>query len=136
MKFAQLSFFLFALALTGCATFKPQELAAIRARGVEPAIMAKLARDEPLTPPEISALSRRGVPDAFIERHLQSAGVDYLLTRQDVRSMRQSGVSARVVDAVLAECDRFARRYQEPVYATHDYWWGDSVYFGPSFYSP
>ena len=123
MKFSTLPVIILTVGLAGCATFTSEEMAAIRARGVAPAVVAKLERDRPLTPPEIIALSRRGVPDALIARHLQSAGVDYLVTRADVTRMWQSGVSARVIDVLLAECDRFARLYQEPVYDNFDYWW-------------
>ena len=126
----------FAALLIGCSTFEPHELAALRARGVPSPIVGQLERDDPLTPPEISSLKRRGVPDALIVRHLDSAGVDYLLTREDVAQLRRSGVSSRVIDVLIAECDRFARRYHAPVYDTTDYWWGSSTYHGPGLYYP
>jgi hypothetical protein len=122
--------------LIGCSTFEPRELDALRARGVPPPIVGKLERDDPLTPPEIASLKRRGVPDEIIVRHLDSAGVDYLLTREDVRVLRRSGVSARVIDVLIDECDDFARDYHAPVYDTTDFWWGSSTYHGPGLYYP
>jgi hypothetical protein len=120
MRFVRLFVVLLGCSLFGCATFNSSEMAAIRAHGVDPVIMAKLADAKPLTPPEISALSRRGVADSFIERHLESAGVDYLVTTQDVREMRQSGVSSRVVNTLLTESNHFARRYASSSY--HSYY--------------
>lgn len=123
------------LMLVGCASLNPQEVAVIRARGVPAPVVAKIEDGQPLAPAELIGLSRRRVPDALIIRHLELVGVDYLVSRADVIQMRRAGVSARVIDAMLAECDRFARRYQEPYYANaYDYWWADSVFFGPSHY--
>jgi hypothetical protein len=134
MKSSVLALGLVIIAVAGCATFDAGEMNAIRARGVPPAIVAKLERHRPLTPPEIIILSRRGVPNSYIERHLAVAGADYLVTRDDILRMRQSGVDAQVIDALLVECDRFARGYEEPRYGADSYGWENSFYVTPSVY--
>jgi hypothetical protein len=125
---------LLAVVLAGCATLPPEDLAAIRQRGVPAPVIAKIQRGKPLTPPEIIGLSRRGVPDYTIKRCIRAGGVDYLVTKYDVIRMRRDRVSAEVIDTLLEECDDFARKYDEPVYDSYDYWWADSLYFSPGLY--
>ena len=117
------------LAFAGCATFTSHELASIRSRGVPPHIVAKLDREQPLTPAEITLLSQRGVPDSQIERYLESAGVDYLASRAEIIQMRRGGVSARVIDALLRECELFASDYAPGARST---WALDSVHYSSS----
>jgi hypothetical protein len=124
-----------ALLFSGCATFNERELAYMQRTGVPAPLLVKLDRGEPLVPPEIIALRRRNVPDEFILRHLEDNGVNYLLTKQDILRMRSSGVSARVIDALIIECERFARSYATPsVEVASDLWWVGSPYYGPSLY--
>ena len=124
-----------ALLFAGCATFTERELAYMQRSGVPAPLLAKLDRGVQLTPPEIITLSRYNVPDDFIIRHLQDNGVEYLVTRQDITRMRNAGVSARVIDVLIAECERFAWRYSAPPVAVDaGFWWVDSPYFGPDLY--
>ena len=95
----------------GCANFSSTELAQIRQRGVQPAIVAKLERGHPLKPAEVIELSRRSVPDALIIRQIDDTGLDYILAKNDVVSLRAARVSPPVIDALMAESDRFARNY-------------------------
>jgi hypothetical protein len=125
-----------ALVLSGCATFSRKEIAFVQSRGVPPQIVSRLERVKPLTPADIILLTRRGVPDHYIARHIDAAGVNYLVTRNDAITMRRAGVSAAVIDRLLVESDDFARRYAEPPPGSYDYWWVDSVEFGPGFYHP
>lgn len=118
--------------LTGCATFSDQELAQIRSRGISREVLHKLDRDLPLTPGEIIHLEQRGVADSVILRHLDSAGLNYIPTRADVLRMRRGGVSARVIDEVIAEGDRFAADYSRPQHViTYGVGFG-SPYYGYS----
>ena len=126
------------IGFAGCATFNQREMAVLRSRGVSGPVLLKLERNYPLTPPEIIGLSQRGVPQSFLERHIEAAGADYLVTREDVVKMRRGGVSARVIDALIEECDEFAwehsgRRYDG---VRTDLWWTHSVHFGPGYYHP
>ena len=99
--------------------------------------MVKLERGTPLTPPDIITLSRRGVPDRFVLRHLEDNGVNYLVNRADITRMRKAGVSAAVIDELIEQCERFARLYSEPpVDVTADLWWADSPYFARDLYYP
>lgn len=123
--------------LAGCATFNEAELADLRSRNLPAPVLAKLERGTELTPPDIITLARRGVPDRYTLRHLEDHGVSYLVNRADITRMRNAGVSARVIDELIVQCERFARRYSEPpVDVAADLWWDGSPYFGPDLYYP
>lgn len=110
------------LLLAGCANFSSTELAQIRQRGVAPAIVGKMESGHVLKPAEVIELSRRSVPDALIVRQIDSAGLDYILGKDDVARLRTARVGQPVIEALMAESDRFARNY--------------SPGFGPHYVSP
>lgn len=125
--------------LSSCASLTPQELSLVQSRGVPAPVVAKLQRDAPLSPPDIITLSQRGTPDWLIIRSLERGGVNYLLNKKDVQRLRQAGVSSRVIEALLLECERFARQSMHPDVETHietnyNMWWMDADYYGPSSY--
>jgi hypothetical protein len=123
------------LLLAACATFDRREMALIQQSGVSPAVVHKIERGDPLTPSDLVELTQHGVPNSFLSRYLNDQGVDYLVTRADVSRMRRAGVSAAVIDALLEECDHFARHYASPAYdGGYGIWWTESIGFGPSFY--
>src|SRR5689334_1888925 len=112
------------LSLAGCASVSSREVAEARARGVPAAVVRKLAEKRVITPPEIISLARHGVPDAVIEDHLHSVGVNYVVSPSDVAHMHRGGVSAHVIETVLVECDRFARhRTGVPLDGAYGLWW-------------
>ena len=124
-----------AVVLSSCAALTPKELAYVQSRGVPPSVIYKLRHNDPLTPRDIITLSQRGTPDSLIIRALEVAGVDYLVTKEDVVRSRRNGVSARVIDVLLLECERFARGYAAPaVDVSYGLWWTDADYYGPSYY--
>ena len=108
--------------LAGCANFSKQELAQIRQQGVPPVIVGKMEQGHVLKPAEIIELAHRGVPDALILRQINDAGLDYILAKNDVTRLRATHISQPVIDALMAESDRFARNY--------------SPGFGPHYVSP
>lgn len=129
-----------AAALTACSTYTDREWALIRSRGVPAPVLHKLDDGEVLLPRDIAALSRHGVPDRLIIRHLEKEGVNYLITSADARRLRSGGVSPRVMDALVAECEEFARDYAQPpvdvsVGVGYGPWWDHSPYFGPGYYA-
>ena len=144
------------LLLAGCANFSPTELSQIRQRGVPPAIVGKLEQGRILKPAEIIELSRRGVPDALILRQIDDTGLDYILAKNDVANLRAARVSPPVIDALMAESDRFARNYapgfgphyvspyDDVIYGSNPYRYtgdatdgvGFSSYHGPRTYDP
>jgi hypothetical protein len=129
-----------AAALTACSTYTDREWAVIRSRGVPSPVLRKLDRGEVLQPGDIVTLSRHGVPDRLIIRHLEKEGVNYLITSADARRLRTGGVSARVIDALVEECEEFASDYARPpvdvsVGVGTGYWWDDSAYFGSGYYA-
>ena len=99
------------LLLAGCASFSKTELAQIRQQGVPPAIVGKMERGHVLKPAEVIELARRGVPDTLILRQINDAGLDYVLGKNDLASLRAARISQPVIDALEAESDRFARNY-------------------------
>lgn len=102
---------LLAVGFTGCATFTPAELGQIRQRGVSPAVVNKMEDGRVLHPGDVIELTRRGVPDNFIIREIEDAGVDYVLNRDDLKRLKDARVSRAVVGALLAASDEFARNY-------------------------
>lgn len=118
-----------AVLLAGCATFTESEVAHFRQRGIPPDLLSKLTHRRSLLPEELIELKRAGVTDEQLLRHLDRAGVGYLVTRSDVLRLRKAGISARVIDALLRESDRLAARLTEPP----DYGYA-SPYYG--FYDP
>jgi hypothetical protein len=126
--------------ISGCATFSDSELAQIRQHGVAPAIVGKMEDGRVLTPSEVIELTRRGVPDDFIIRQIDDAGVDYVLNRNDVKKLRSAHVSQPVIDALQAQSDEFASHYSSPghvhAYAAYppypyDYYYGGYPYYYP-----
>ncbi|HEX8313318.1 MAG TPA: hypothetical protein VF614_18475 [Chthoniobacteraceae bacterium] len=118
------------IVLTSCATFTRTELQTLGQRGVPAQLVARLDERRPLTPPELVDLTRGGVPDRYIARHLEGRGVDYVVTRPDIVRLRKAGVRALVVDTLLRESDRFAAGYatRESVYYHGNGYEGDPWY--------
>ena len=108
--------FLFAAALSGCATFDESELASIQRSGVSPRIVSKMEAGRVLTPEDVIELTRRRVPRNYILRQIEDAGVDYVLTPEDYQRLQKARVAPEVLDALLAASDDFAARYAAPVY--------------------
>ena len=97
--------------LAGCASFSQKELAQIRQQGVPPAIVGKMEQGHVLKPDEVIELARRGVSETLILRQINDAGLDYVLAKNDVTRLRAAHISQAVIDALIAESDRFARNY-------------------------
>jgi len=129
-----------ALGFTGCATFTPAELGQIRQRGVSPTVVNKMEDGRVLHPGDVIELTRRGVPDRFIIRQLDDAGVDYVLNRNDFRRLQDARVSRPVIEALVAASDDFASRYAPAgrvhAYGAYPYSYGYGPYYGgdPYFY--
>ena len=127
------------LLLAGCASFTDAELGRIRQRGVSPPVVAKFEDGKGLSPQDVIELTRRRVPDSFIIRQIEDAGVDYVLGKEDIKRLRAAGVSAAVFDALIYASDDFARGYYAPRYATSYSVSADDpygYYYGPGSYCP
>jgi hypothetical protein len=127
------------LLLTGCASFTDAELGRIRQRGVSPRVVAKFEDGKVLSPQDVIELTRRRVPDSFIIRQIEDAGVDYVLSKDDTKRLRAAGVSAAVLDALRSASDDFARGYYAPRYVTSYGVYGEypyDDYYGPGSYYP
>ena len=102
---------LLSLGFVGCATYSDQELGQIRQRGVSPVVFSKLIKGGMLSPSDVIELSHRGVADNLIIRQIEDAGVDYILTRADLKTLEKARVSQAVVNALISASDEFASFY-------------------------
>ena len=71
------------------------------------------------------------MPDEQVVRHLEDAGVNYVVTRSDTVRLRNARVSARVIDSLLKASDRFAARAS---YQPDDDGWYYGDPWAPYFY--
>jgi hypothetical protein len=118
----------------GCASLSKPEVAALRAKGVPPPLVTKLERRGVLSPGEIIALHKSGVPSELVARHLDQVGIDYALDRDDLRKLE----TARVPDQVILAARRASSRYQRavltaPAYIIGEPWFYDPYHFTPRF---
>lgn len=124
-----------ATCFTGCATFTPQEMSQIRQHGVSPRVAGKMQDGLVLTPGDVIELTRRGVPDDFIIRQIDDAGVDYVLNRDDVKRLKAARVSRPVMDALFAASDDFAGSYGPGRPRAYAGYYPAYDYYGP-YYNP
>jgi hypothetical protein len=118
------------LLVSGCATFNDSELGIIHQSGVSPRVFAKMEQGRVLSPDDVIELTRRHVPDRYIVRQLEDAGVDYVLSPEDYQRLQKARVSPEVLEALVAASDEFASRYTSPrahVYVADPYY--DDYYF-------
>jgi hypothetical protein len=127
---------LLSVALSGCATFEPTELSQIRSRGVAPQTVDKLDRGRALGPADVAELTRRGVPDRLIIRQIEDHGVDSLISRSDVASLRRTGVHSPVIEAMLRASDEFEGDHRGPRVTYAGAYYGPAYYGDPYFYDP
>jgi hypothetical protein len=123
--------------LTGCATFNDSELGIIRGSGVSPRVYTKMEAGRVLTPEDVIELTRRRVPERYILRQIDDAGVDYVLSPEDHKQLQQARVSPAVIDALIMVSDEFSDRYAAPRYRVYGpdpypYYYDD--YYGPRLY--
>ena len=95
------------LLLAGCATHSDGQIAAVRAAGVSPRTVDRLADDRVIYPEDIIELRRHRVSDAVPIRHLREVGVDYVPQRNDLRRMRSANVHPDVIDETIIAGQRF-----------------------------
>jgi len=119
MKHCAFALFL-AAALSGCATFDESELTLIQRSGVSPRIVSKMEAGRVLTPEDVIELTRQRVPNSYILRQIEDAGVDYVLSPEDYQRQQKARVAPEVLDALLAASDDFAARYTTPVYRSNE----------------
>lgn len=102
-----------AVALTGCTSTQLRSDAATAAAiGVPETLEAKIKRGRALTPDEIAALSRQGVPDDVILRNIETSLAVYQLETADVDRLRSLGINTTVIDAMIAS----GARHSSPGY--------------------
>jgi hypothetical protein len=117
MKTMRWAVALMALALLGCATTR--------------------VKYEPLTKADIISLTKAGVTDDEIIVRIDQTRTVFVLTADDVVTLREEGVSARVIDYMLetrvraaAEEERRRARYDYPP----PYWYGPHIGLGYYYY--
>jgi hypothetical protein len=122
------------MGLTGCATDRAIErrLGELDRCGVTGPVRVKVAELEPLTAKDIITLSRDKVSDGTIVGHVRDAGTVYVLRTAQVEQLRKAGVSAEVVDYLMATPLLEARRRQQAL--EFRMWAGTSPwYYGPAY---
>jgi len=125
-----------ATCFAGCATFSDAELGRMRQHGVSPVVVGKMEEGHVLTPADVIELTRRGVPDNFIIRQIDDAGVDYVLNRSDFKKLQEARVSRPVMDELIAASQDYASSHNGPpprvrAYAAYPY---DDPYYSPAPY--
>jgi hypothetical protein len=120
------------LFVAGCSTFNEAELGTIQRSGVSPQLVTKMQDGRPLKPEDVIELSRRGVSDGYILRQIDDAGIDYLLSPDDLKKLQRAGVSPAVLDALAVASQEFASRYIAPRYDMYpaDPYYDDGYYYG------
>jgi hypothetical protein len=126
------SLLLFGLLLTGCSTFNEAELGIIRGSGVSSRVYAKMADERELRPEDVIELTRRRVPERYIVRQIDDVGVDYVLTKEDYRRLKNARVSPAVIEAMVQASNDFSARYAAP--SRRAYFYSPSYYDDPFLY--
>jgi hypothetical protein len=89
----------------------------------------------PLTIDDVIALAQDTVSDAIIISQIKATRSYFQLTTDDIRTLKKSGVSEKVITAMIntAEPPRYARRqqryYSSPGY-NYPYYYGYPWYYG------
>ena len=122
--------------LASCATQTTEQLASVRAAGVSPALVHRLAHWGVLSPEDLIELKRRHVNDAIALRQLDRVGVDYIVSKDIIRQLRKAGISEDVISAVTVAGQRFAEQFHQyhPSRYWADGWYGPGGY--PYSYDP
>jgi len=108
------------VALSGCATLKPDERALLLEHNVSPETFDRMRYNEPLTVPDIIELSKRGVPVPFIIHYLRRTETSYPLSPSDITELKNAGVSPDVVNYLLATPSIYSpQRYPYPYYGNN-----------------
>jgi hypothetical protein len=108
MKYPLLSLFVSTVALlttSGCATAtSSRSFAATVAaeRGAPPALVTTLQRGGRLPLASIETLAKLQVPEDTTIEYIRQSGASYELTLAQIDQMRSAGVSARVIDYLMA----------------------------------
>jgi len=123
MKWLRFLPILLVLGLGGCETLDTGDRSILRQHQVSDAVYDKMLHNERLELPDITELSRKGLPDPFILRYLRSTYATYQLTTADVSRLTRAGVSRGVIDYLLAT---------PSMYGPQPYPYGPAAYaYGP-----
>ena len=106
--FLPLTIALTATFLASCVTLNQSERQILEKHRVDPLVCQKMLQGRPLTLADISELSTRKVPTAFIVRYVDDSLAEYQLTTEEVLRLRRSGVSHEVIDFLLTTPQRAA----------------------------
>src|SRR5262245_35743455 len=88
---------------------------------------------------DVVRMHRDGVADSLILQKIKHSGKEFHLDADDLRSLKQAGVSDAVVSAMLATEDRNDRGYgygpyYYPHYAYHPYYYDPYYSYYPYYY--
>jgi len=126
--------------LAGCETVNRQDRAVLRAHDVPTNVYDKMLYGDPLSLPDVIALSQREVPPGLITHYMDESDTAYRLRKADVQHLRAAGVSEEVISYMLSTSAPYGQGpypgpysygagYPYPYYP-YDYYYGP--YFGPA----
>jgi hypothetical protein len=115
--------------LLGCATTgkRPALVEELQTPDVEPAVLTKVEKRQPLALADIEHLVARGVPDNSILTYLRQRRTVYRLKLADIDRLREAKVSDKLIEYLLGTPAEYqsGRRHYYPYYPFYTH----SVFF-------
>jgi hypothetical protein len=90
------------LGLTGCETLDQRDQSLLQQHHVSAPVYNRMLHKEQLALPDITELSKRGLPEPFILNYLKSTYGVYTLNSSDVTQLARDGVSKAIIDYLLS----------------------------------
>jgi hypothetical protein len=88
--------------LAGCETLDQRDQSLLLQHHVSTPVYNRMLHNEQLTLPDITELSKRGLPEPFILNYLRSTYAVYTLNSSDVTRLAHDGVSKAIIDYLLS----------------------------------
>jgi hypothetical protein len=92
-----------------------------------------------MTVDDVIAMTKDGVGDDVILAQMNATHTYFRLTSNDIRDLKKSGVSDKVIHAMIKSADqaKTSTQSQQVAYSpSPDYYWGAYPYFYDPWYSP
>lgn len=88
---------------SGCAVLKKDDIADLRSRHVDEALIKKLQKREPLLSSEVVELSQHKMPDERLGHYIRRTGMATTVHQSELQHMRASRVSPEIIRLVEQE---------------------------------
>jgi hypothetical protein len=91
----------------------------------------------PMTVDDVIAMAKDSVGDDVILAQMRATHTYFRLTSNDIRDLKKSGVSDKVISAMIKSADQPKPSTQQAAYSYYpDYYWYPYPYFYDPWYSP